>query len=792
MTPTPGDRPRPRRALVPRERLLDALGPEPPRLVLVSAPAGFGKTTVVTQWLAGSPARVAWLALHAGHADPRRFTADLAAALGAGPDDDRQALLDAAAAEPTVIALDDYHVIDTAAVHDVVTFLLDRLPAHVTMAITTRADPPLPLARMRARGELAELRAADLRFTPAEADAFLNQIMGLRLEPGQVAALETRTEGWAAGLQLAALAARGRAGDDVETFVDAFSGSHRFVLDYLVEDVLAHQPADVRAFLLDTSVLDELTGPLCDAITGRTDGQATLERLERANLFVVPLDDRRSRYRYHHLFADALRAQLDPARARTLHRAAAHWYAGRSRRTDAIPHALAGGDGEHAAELLELAQDDLRRQRQDRTLRAWLQALPPDVVRRRAALATGLAWTRLSEGDLTGVAAWLDAAEAALPASAGPDGDLPGTIEMYRAALAQAHGDLAGTAAHARRALELTGPGHHLTRAGAAGFLGLATWAAGDLPEAIAVFTEARRSLHAAGNVADELGMTVVLGAMWLARGRPVEARRLYERALADAHRRPGVLPITGDLHVGLAEVLLAQGDPGGAAEHLELARSLGDAASLLENRHRWYVTSAALLHARGDAGGALAALDRAGELFLPGYFPDVRPVPALKARLHIALGRLADAWDWAAEHQVRAVAEPTYLQEFNQLTLARLLVAQGRIDGDQAVHVPGLDALIAAARAGDRGASVADALAVRELLAEAGPEHGLSAREVEVLRLLATDLNGPDIARRLFVSVNTLRTHTRHIFTKLDVTTRPAAVRRARELGIINPDRIA
>lgn len=871
-----------------------------PRVVLVSAPAGFGKTTLLTQWLTaatGAGRRVAWVSLDDGDNDVARLLEHVVAALASVGDLPEAARLmtDGGAPPPqavltsvvndldlhgvaTVLALDDYHVIDAAEAHAVVAFLLEHAPPHVTIAIATRADPPLPLPRLRARGELLELRAADLRFTAEEASSFLGGVMGLSLTARDVEALAARTEGWAVGLQLAGLSLQGI--PDSSGFVEAFAGTNRFILDYLVEEVLRLQPDDVRRFLLETSVLQELTGPLTDALTGRRDGRTVLESLDRANLFVVSLDDHRVWYRYHHLFAEVLRSRLvadHPERVPQLHHAASSWYADHERPHDAVRHALASGDPDHAADVVQGVMPDLRRERRhDRLIRDWLTTLPDEVVRPRALLAAYRAWTRLVEGDLAGVDAWLAHAEAALsahppvpaegasPATREELRTLPATIAVFRASAAQARGDTDASQEHARRALAQLGPDDHMARGGAAGFLGMAAWARGDLDEAVTTFAAALHSLGAAGDVADELGGTVALGSMWTARGRPDEARRLFEKALARAQEHPGAaLASLGDLHVGLADVLVEQGDLDRAAEHLATASALGESASLMENRHLWAVAAARLRQAQGDPDGALRLLVEAADAYAPGFFPDVRPLPALRARIHICQGRLADARDWADAARVEPDAGGGYLDEFNQLTHVRLLIAEHRArpEAGHLDEVLGrLTAIEGGALSGGRGASLVDVHVQRALALDARGEHAtaidelatglrlgvpagflrlfldegppldrlllaaerhpvageharalrnathprapattvdmnastaadalpdpLSGRELEVLRLFATTLSGPDIARQLYVSVNTLHTHTRHIFTKLAVNTRRAAVERARELG--------
>ena len=635
--------PRSRPGLVPRRRLSERLDRGAgSKLMLVSAPAGFGKTTLLAEWLAAGSAAaaggrlVAWLSLDRADNDPASFWAYVVAALrtvAPGVGEGALALLRApqrpaietvltvllndlgALPAEIVLVLDDYHVIDAPEVRDGMVFLLDHLPPGVHVVIASRADPVLPLARLRARGELAEIRAAELRFTPEEAAAYLNGVMGLQLTAGDVAALEARTEGWIAALQLAALSMQGR--DDVAGFIAGFAGDDRYVVDYLAEEVLARQPGRVQDFLLRTSVLGRLSGPLCDAVTGQGGGKAMLEALDRGNLFLVPLDDRRRWYRYHHLFADVLQARLldeQPGQVPGLHRRASVWYEQNGELSEAIGHALAAADFERAAGLVELAIPAMRRTRQETTVRGWLEALPDEVIRVRPVLSVNLAGALLTSGELQGIEGRLRDAERWLEPMTGdreepqvPPAEmvvtdseeyrrLPGTIEMYRAGLALARNDLPGTVRHAQRALELAPDDDHLCRASAAALLGLVYWGSGDLETGHRAYSACVAGLRRAGFIADILGCSIALADIRITQGRLGEALRTYEQALQLGPEQGGsVLRGTADMFVGMSEIPCERDDLPTAIQLLLRSQELGEHTGLPQNRYRWRVAMARL-----------------------------------------------------------------------------------------------------------------------------------------------------------------------------------------------------
>ncbi len=882
-----------RRGAIDRPRLTQRrLDRDPPALTLVSAPAGFGKSTLLAEWFDGEP-RVAWLALDARDNDPARFWAYLVAALqtvepGVGtsalvalqsaPTEVDVALANllhdlAAIGDVLVLVVDDYHVIETTELHQAMLFLLDHLPAAVRLVIASRADPPWPLGRLRARGELLEIRAADLRFTDDEAMAYFNESMGLSLTVDEVGALEQRTEGWVAALQLAALSMQGR--DDVAPFIANFAGNDRFVLDYLVEEVLERQPDAVREFLAadgrppssDRVALrcrDRRAGRGGDARAARP-GEP-LPRPARRPPGLVPLPPPVRRR------APGAPPARAPAQVPELHRRASAWYEEHGDHAEAIEHALAGDDFEHAASLVELTAPAMRQTRQEATFRRWLEAFPATVYETRPVLAIALVGARMATGDPTDVESLLDDAERVLETDDRSGvvvvdhdefANLPAQIAVYRAGLALLAGDVEATIAHTDRVLSLVDPSDHFRRGAAITLQGLAYWTTGDLEAARVRYTESVEHFTAAHHIPDLLGVSLGLADIQVAQGRLHDATHTFESALREAERAD-VVRGTADMHVGLSEISIDRHTLADAAHHLQRSAELGDVGGLPQHAYRWRVATARLRHAEGDLTAALALLDEAEPVYNTDFSPPIRPIPALKARVRLALGDIASARRWAADRGLSPADELSYLREFEHITLARILLADRDPDAFLDDALMFLDRLLAAAEAGQRESSAIELLVLQALahhaegdlatasdavqqalvrserenllqvfVAEGEPMaallraatlydravdraqvvlaaiaggarttptassaassspglvEDLTSRELDVLRLLRSDLGGPDIARELMVSLNTMRTHTKNIYMKLGVTNRREAVRAPRSSASRSP----
>ncbi len=753
-----------RAGLVPRERLIERLDRGIQRkLTVVSAPAGFGKTTLLAEWLAATTASEwpgAWVSLDQSDSDPARFWEYFIAALQtiqSGVGKNALSLLHSPQPPPIesvltmlineinairddfALILDDYHVIDADLVHDAVTYLVDHLPPQMHLVIASRADPPLPLALLRGRSELTELRAADLRFTPEEAAEFLNQVMGLKLSAGDVAALEARTEGWIAGLQLAALSMRGR--DDLSEFIRAFAGNDRYIADYLVEEVLQGQSERVRSFLLQTSILDRLCGPLCDVVTGQEDGKGMLEALERSNLFVVPLDDKRQWYRYHHLFADVLHAHLreeQPDQVPIRHRRASDWYEHNGLPSEAIRHALVAEDFQRAAGLVELAWGAMDRNFQYPMWLGWVKAVPDELVRSMPVLSVGYAWALLiggapesAESRLGDAERWLDnPADMSDRLEASSDEmvvvdevefrTLPATIASARAYQAAALGDVPGTVKHARRALDLFPADEHFERAVLAVFLGAAYWASGDLEAAHRSLADVMASVKTADHRSFAIGASYLMADVRMAQGRLNEAAGAYEQSLQLVLEQGESAPDgAAELYVGLSELNRERDNLEAAAQYLLKSKELREQAGLQDNEFRWCVAMAQIQAARGDLAGAFDLLREAERVYKRSPIPYMRPLGAMKIRIRVAQGRLTETLDWERERTLSVDDELSYMREYEHVTLARVLIAWYRSDrSDRFVcEAMGLlERLLRAAEKGERTGSVIEILVLQAL----------------------------------------------------------------------------
>ncbi len=754
--------PLPRPKIVSRPRLIERLNEGMHcKLILISAPAGFGKTTLVSEWLAGCQRPVAWLSLDEGDNDPTRFLIYLVSALrtimaniGEGvlgvlqstQPPPIESVLIALLNEITtiqdnfVLVMDDYHVIDSKPVDSILAFLLEHLPPHLHLVISTREDPHLPLARLRVRGQLAELRAADLRFTPSEAAEFLNQVMDLSLSVEDITALETRTEGWIAGLQLAAISIHGH--QDTASFIKSFTGSHHFVLDYLIEEVLQQQPEDVQTFLLRTSILDRMCGPLCDAVLGShsASGHETLEYLERTNLFIVPLDSERRWYRYHHLFADLLRQRLGkPKEFTEFHLRASQWHAANGDLGAAFHHAIAAGDFVRAVGLAELAWQAMNESFQSAAWLGWVKKLPDKLIRTRPVLCTQIAQAFTDTGELEASELRLQDAERCLDGSDVANEaqlkPLPAMIALTRTYNAQVQGDPAATVKYAELALQLIPEDDFDRRARATTILEVTHWASGNLESAIRGIGDSMERLTQLGNHVFVVASAFAVADLLVGLGSLSEAERTYQDALQlAAQHGPEAEHITAHHHLGLSMIYRQRGDDTLAAHHLKRAAELGLQTTLVDWLYRWHVAQAQLKEAAGDLETALSLLDEAKRVYIQTLVPDLHPIAALKARIYLKQGRLDKARAWAVERGLSLADEVSYLHEFEYLTLARLEIANPQVNALLA-H------LLQAAEAQKRRGSVLDILLVQALAYEAqgnrpqalaSLEHALSLAEPE------------------------------------------------------------
>jgi LuxR family maltose regulon positive regulatory protein len=896
--------PSPRPNLVQRPRLitrLDAGLRLGHRLILISAPAGFGKTTLLSKWvgrLHGNSAKenqigngTAWLSLDEHDNEPTCFLAYLIAALQTiKPNIGQEAssalqsprpppvqavltpLINEIATIPgrMVLILDDYHLIESQAIHDALTFLLQHLPPQMHMVIATREDPRLPLARLRARGQLAELRATDLRFTSSEAAEFLNQAMGLDLSAEDVAILERRTEGWIAGLQLAAISMKGRR--DISGLVRSFTGSHRYVLDYLIEEVLEQQPESIQTFLLRTAILNRLSGPLCDAVTGQDNSQATLEMLERANLFLVPLDNERHWYRYHHLFAELLQQRLRIAHPHLidgLHAKAAIWYERNDQLSEAIHHALASHDINTATRLIEKGALEALERSEFGFIFDFVDLLPETALQSSPWLFVYHCWALLLTGQIEVAGPRLEDTAWLLDSMSDDDdmNTMQGYIAGLKAHLAGWQRDYPNAIDFSDRAIEKL-PENHWIRAYCAMTKGVAFWGSGNLAGAKKAFTEASLVGKISGNKRVAVTSAVYLGHSLELEGHLGQAVELFQNSFQLAEQDGGYLPLAAYLHVELGRVLYQLNELNLAMQHLEkgvqLCQQLSDGR--VEKIGHCFLVRVYL--ANGDFANATHSMRLAERAHpAPETSVDMRGAEYPQVRLWLKQEKLDQVRAWLDESGVTASNISHFKAKMTYTMHARALIALGREHPAGAYLKAArdlLDELLEMAEKDGWGGKVIEILALQALAFQVGGEstraltrleralilaepegfvrvfvdegpplarllyeaascgiapdyalrllaafpvaqpdqtaspepqpprpdivEPLSERELEVLELVAQGLTNREISSRLFLSLNTVKAHTRNIYGKLGAHNRTQAVARARALGILSP----
>ena len=854
--------------MVRRPRLIERLNQGlHGKLTLISAPAGFGKTTLVSEWITDCEGQVAWLSLDEGDSDPTRFLVYLIAALQTiAPDIGKsiEGLLQAPQAPPIeslltallneimtisgdfVLILDDYHILDNQSIDSGVAFLIEHLPPQMHLVITTREDPQLPLARLRVRGQLTEIRAADLRFTPAEAAGFLNQVMNLELSADDVAALEARTEGWIAGLQLAALSMQGQ--KDISHFIQSFTGTHHFVLDYLVEEVLHQQSEDIQAFLLYTSILDRMCGPLCDAVLqdDAYSGQQILEAIQQANLFLVPLDNERRWYRYHHLFGDLLRQRLHQRitsdEVNALHIRASQWYEENGFEVEAFQHAAAANDVERAERLIEGTGVPLYFRGVARPVLNWLESLPTDVLDARPSLWVTYASALTVTGQqINSAEDKLQAAESALQDAESDEQtrNLHGHIAAVRAMLAGPQYQIETMMAQSQRALELLSADNLPVRTMATWAMGLAYQYQGERAAARQAYTEAVSISQASGNIMVTIAALTCLGQMQEAENQLYLAQQSYQRVLEWVGDPPW--PTACEAYLGLARLHYQWDVLDRAEEYAQRGLELGKQIENVDTPVACGALLAQIQLARGDLNGATSILVETEQFAQQHNFLNQMPlIIAEKVRILLRQGNVPAAAHLAKTYDLPISQARIYLAQEDYPAALTVLAAvrhhaeakdwqdeQLQVIVLQAVAYAANDemdnarqrldeALELAAPGGfirifkDEGELMLKLLSevsahsvtpdyTRKLLAAfhaaAAPSQSpssqplvepLSERELEILQLVAEGFSNREISEQLFLALSTVKGHNRNIFDKLQVKRRTEAIARARELGLL------
>jgi len=896
--------------IVPRPHLVARLdGAIEGKLTLISAPAGFGKTTLLKEWIAGSDLRVAWVSLDPGDNDPLRFWAYIVAALksvhkGIGetiaaplqsnqPPPLEYILTDLinliskdaphtgqsnVPARKIILVLDDYHVITERQVHDTLTFFLDHLPPQLHLIISGRADPPWPLARRRARLKMIELRAEDLRFQSNEAALFLNEVMDLNISSDDIGALEQQTEGWIVGLQMAALSMRFR--EDKSEFIRAFTGTHRFILDYLLEEVLNQQPSDIEAFLLKSSILERMSVEMCDFVLDRMDSQSILIHLEQTNLFVIPLDDERCWYRYHHLFSELLRSQLTlkyPDQVSLLHKKASQWFEDHNFREATINHAFAANDYDRVARLIEKYAQGLLQETKHSAVSKWIEALPPDLVLKRPWLCVYQSWTRHWAGLREGGEECLKHAESMLENR--PDLNkedqkiIPGFIAMVRSHYALTNEALTETIEQAQKALRLLPETDYFARSTAGVALGGAFWGKGDVWQSERAFADCASAALKGSYTQRASSALCYVGMQQVKQARLLEAKDTFQKSLALVQDSEGRrFPNAGYPLAKLGELALEWNNLEEAyvntSRSVDLCTQLGHVDLIAEA----YAALARVQLARKEYPEVEQILGRTDQLSLEMKLDPWATtwLDDCRVRLWLSTGKLEEARRWIHTSQLKMDGELNFQHELKHIILARVLVAQAEQEAggqhlrkamrllkrllDSASTAGWLhhkiQILILMARAYQGQSEIEQALiATNQALTlaepskyvriffEEGPQMGellsvirdgqqnknlsafqrkqasyinsllaalkkedhtpktkaeneliepLTRREMDVLRLLITNMTVPEIADELVVTSNTVRSHVKRIYEKLEVHRRLSAVEKAKELNLV------